>query len=127
MTIKPTTTDEFNDGSTYVAWVAAGDGFFFYDESPYAYYTAGNNSTTALDQISAAEAGLRFTQEGERLCIEGLNEGEHITLTTAAGATLWQGTARRTKVSFPVAGVHGPILVTVSGAARTVNTKVILK
>jgi M6 family metalloprotease-like protein len=127
MTIKPTTTDEFNDGSTYVAWVAAGDGFFFYDESPYAYYTAGNNSTTALDQISAAEAGLRFTQEGERLCIEGLNEGEHITLTTAAGATLWQGTARRTKVSFPVAGVHGPILVTISGAARTVNTKVILK
>jgi M6 family metalloprotease-like protein len=124
MTIQPTTADEFSEG-TYVAWVAAGDGFFFYDESPYAYYTAGN--TSGIDAITAAEAGLRFVQEGERLRIEGLNLDEHITLSNVAGATLWQGVARREQVSFPVAGVHGPIVVSVSGEARTVHTKVVLK
>jgi M6 family metalloprotease-like protein len=127
ISIVPVTADEFTNG-TYVVWVAAGDGFFFYDESEYAYYTATgkDDTTTGINAITAAEAGVSVMQRGEHIAISGLKQGEHISLFNAAGSLLYEGTARRETVLFP-ASVKGPVLIGIDGADRTIKTKVIVK
>jgi M6 family metalloprotease-like protein len=121
-TIDATTPGEFDEG-TFITWVAAGDGFFFYDESPWAYYSG---VTSGLERVESGDA-ISVRQGEGRLTISGLRRGEQITCTSPAGVLLWSSVAQAETVTLPATGWRGALLLTVEGQNRQVRSKIMLK
>ena len=68
VTFSATTPGEFNDGR-FVAWVASGDGQFFYNQSAKAYYEYGASSSIT-DVIG--ESGISVTASEGYVGLDGL-------------------------------------------------------
>ncbi len=121
--IKPTTDKEFDTGK-YKIWVAAGWQNLFYDESAPAYYEA---DATAIDGVITDLDGISLSHSRNVLRLQGIKPGCTVTCTSASGALLYRTTASAGSLTIPTSGMHGFVVVSVSGEGKTWHTKTIIR
>ena len=121
--INAVTPGEFNNGK-YVAWVAAGDGIFFYDQSENAYYEY--DGTSSITEVISG-SGISVTAGAGTLGLDGLKPGSRITCTSPSGALLYSGEAKGTQAEISLPGGSGIVIVAIESDGRTYNTKVIIR
>ena len=123
MTFGALAPGEFNSGK-FVAWVASGDGSFFYDQSENAYYEYGG--TSAITDV-IGESGISVTTGEGSISLDGLKPGSHITCVSTAGAVLYSGEADGQHADIRLDGQHGIVIVSVEADGEAYRTKVIVR
>ena len=123
MVINATAPGEFDTGR-YVAWVAAGDELFFYDQSANAYYENGTPSSIT-DVIEGS--GISITAGAGFIAVDGVEPGSIITCTSASGALLYSGKAGGSHAKISLPGESGIVIVNIECGGKTYRTKVIVR
>ena len=123
MVINATAPGEFDTGR-YVAWVAAGDDLFFYDQSANAYYENGTPSSIT-DVIEGS--GISITTGAGFIAVDGVEPGSIITCTSASGALLYSGKAGGSHAKISLPGESGIVIVNIECGGKTYRTKVIVR
>ena len=118
--INGKTDGEFDSGR-YVAWVCAGDGVLYYDESNKLIYDA---ATAIEDHID--DSGLRLSLTKDNLRVDGLQAGQRISVCLPSGVTLFSGVAEGQSLSFGTRAHHGVVLVNIADKEKRITRKVIL-
>ncbi len=123
MTFGALAPGEFNSGR-FVAWVASGDGSFFYDQSDNAYYEY-KEPTSITEVIDGS--GISVTTGEGRISLDGLEPGSRITCVSAAGAVIYSGEAGGRQADLRLDGQRGIVIVSIEYGGDTYRTKVIVR
>ena len=120
--INAKTPGEFNSGK-YAAWVIAGDGILFYDESNYLYYDA---ATAAIESV-VEDSDIRLGVSKGNLTISKLQQGDHVRVVTASGLTLIDTHTHHGSLQLNAGATTGMVIVQIEREGKTYTTKAVLR